>query len=192
MSTQITTGKVRFSYLNVFEPRAMAGGSDLKYSVTLLVPKSDKKTLQKIKAAIAEAKEVYLTKNSGKKLPPDLKTTLHDGDGTRPSDGEPYGPEAAGCYVITVSSKNQPVLVDRDRNEILDQRDLYSGCYGRAVINFYVYDNINGKGVSAGLNGVMKLSDGEPLAGAVVTDADWDDGWDDDDEDSDGLDDLLG
>lgn len=84
---------------------------------------------------------------------------------------------------MTVSSKNRPVLVYKDKTPITDVQELYSGCYGRAILNFYVYDTNGNKGLTAGLNGVMKLSDGEPLSGGVVTDADWDDDWEDDEED---------
>ncbi len=192
MSTQITTGKVRFSYCSLFEPRAAVAGGQETYSVTLLIDKGDKFTLDKIKAAIEEAKQNYLQKNSGKKLPSNLKTTLHDGDGERPNGGE-FGPECAGCYVITVSSKNKPVLVDKNKTPITDPQDLYSGCYGRAIINFFVYDTNGNKGISAGLNGVMKLHDGEPLSGGVVTDDDWDDDWKDPDAGANSeYDDLLG
>ncbi len=192
MSTQITTGKVRFSYCSLFEPRAAVAGGQETYSVTLLIDKGDKFTLDKIKAAVEEAKQLYLQKNSGKKLPTSLKTTLHDGDGERPNGGE-FGPECAGCYVITVSSKNKPVLVDKNKTPITDPQDLYSGCYGRAIINFFVYDTNGNKGISAGLNGVMKLHDGEPLSGGVVTDDDWDDGWEYPEAGGDsGYDDLLG
>lgn len=186
-ATQITTGKVRLSYNNLFTPRAAQEGAKEKYSTTLLIPKTDKATIKKIKAAIEAAKSAYMQKHSGKKLPTNLKTTLHDGDGERPNGGE-FGPECKGCYVITVSSNNRPVLVYADKTLITEPSELYSGCYGRAIINFYVYDTNGNKGISAGLNGVMKLEDGEPLAGGVVTDSDWDDGW----EDEDGDDDLLG
>lgn len=103
MSTQITTGKVRFSYCNLFTPRAAQEGATPKYSVTLLIPKSDKATIQKIKAAMDEAKSKFIASNSGKKLPTNLKNTLHDGDGERPNGGE-FGEECKGCYVITVAS----------------------------------------------------------------------------------------
>ena len=94
---------------------------------------------------------------------------------------------------ISVSSKNKPVLVDKNKAPIADPQELYSGCYGRAIINFYVYDTNGNKGISAGLNGIMKLHDGEPLSGGVVTDSDWDDGWEDDDDLlNTGDDDLLG
>jgi hypothetical protein len=184
-ATQITTGKVRFSYCNLFTPRAVQADAQEKYSVTLLIPKSDKATLDKIKKAIEAAKATYIQRNSGKKLPAQLKTTLHDGDGERPNGGD-FGEECKGNYSITVSSKNPPVLVHADKTPLTDQNELYSGCYGRAIINFYVYDTNGNKGISAGLNGVMKLYDGEPLGGGVVTDADWDGDWDDTDE-GDGL-----
>ena len=181
-ATQITTGKVRFSYLNVFSPRAINEGDQPKYSVTLLIPKSDKATVKKIKDAMEAAKTSYMQRNSGKKLPASLKHTMHDGDGERPNGGE-FGEECAGHYVMTVSSKNSPVLVYSDKTPITEPKELFSGCYGRAIINFYVYDTNGNKGISAGLNGLMKLYDGEPLGGGVVTDSDRDDDWEDDADD---------
>lgn len=179
--TQITTGKVRFSYVHAFEPHADQNGNE-KYSVTLLIPKRDKQTLAKISKAIENAKKNFREKNPGKKLPSNLATTLHDGDGEKTYGGE-YGPECKGCMVMTVSSKNKPVIVYADKMPMTEESELYSGCYGRAVINFYVYNNSGSVGVSAGLNGIMKLEDGEPLAGTIITDSDWDDDFDDYDVD---------
>ena len=178
--TQVTTGKVRFSYVHAFEPKPDPSNK-MKYSVTLLISKQDKQTMRKIQAAMEAAKEAFSARNGGKKLPPKLSNTLHDGDGLRES-GEPFGPECKGCYVMTVSTKNRPVVVYADKTPMTEPTELYSGCYGRAVINFYVYNTAGKIGISAGLNGLMKLEDGEPLAGGVVTDADWDDDWEDSDE----------
>ena len=172
MPTKVTTGEVRFSYVNAFVPKAMQPGQDPKYSVTLLISKSDTATLNKIKVAVEDARKAYETKNPGKKAP--QKTTIHDGDGERPS-GDLLGPECKGCYVMTVSSKNKPVIIDREKMPITDPQDLYSGCFGRAVLNFYCYDTAGNRGITAGLNGLMKTRDGEPLSGAIVTDSDWDD-----------------
>ena len=183
-STQITTGKVRFSYVHVFEPYAALDGAVPKYNVTLLIPKSDKFTLGKIAEAMAAAKAQYAESHSGKPLPANCKSTLHDGDDLRPS-GDEFGPECKGCMVMTVSSNRKPVLIDANKIPITDESELYSGCYGRAIINFYGYDTQGNKGISAGLNAIMKLHDGEPLGGGIVTDSDWDDGWTD-------TDDLLG
>ena len=179
-TTQITTGKVRFSYAHLFTPRPSLDGGPAKFSVTLLIPKTDKATLAKINSAIEAARTAFISK-TGKKLPANLASTLHDGDTFR-DNGEEFGPECKGCYVITVSSTTQPVIVDADKVPITNPQELYSGCYGRAIINFYVYDYMGKRGISAGLNGIMKLYDGEPLAGGVVTDSDWDDGWEDDDD----------
>lgn len=184
-ATQITTGRVRFSYANVFQPRAINGG-DEKYSITLIIPKSDTKTLNKIKAAIKAAKENYIAK-SGKKIPANVKTTLHDGDGTMPNSGKEYGPECKGSYVISVSAKRKPALIYSDKTPITEESEFYSGCYGRAIINFFYYNTNGNSGISAGLMGLMKLSDGEPLGGGVITDDDWAEDFEDT-----ASDDLLG
>ena len=181
--TQITTGKCRLSYVSVFSPKLLPDNVPEKFSVTLLIPKTDQKTLAKIKAAQDTAVAAFKAKNPGKKLPENMPTTLHDGDGIK-DNGDEFGPECKGHIVMTVTSKRKPVVVYSDKTPMTDPGEMYSGCYGKAVINFYVYDTAGKIGVTAGLNGIMKLEDGEPLAGGVVTDSDWDD---DDDE----YDDLI-
>ncbi len=178
-ANQVLTGKVRFSYAHVFEPKAAQNGGDPKYSVTLLLPKSDKATYGRIKAAIEAAKEAFRAKNP-KGLPANGKIAMHDGDGPMPNGGE-YGPECAGCYVINASSKNPPTVIDAFKNEIMNKTELYSGCYGRAILSLYGYDTNGNKGVAFGLEAVQKLEDGEPLGGSRVSADDFDD-----------LDDLLG
>ncbi len=178
MSTQITTGKVRLSFCHLFTPHAISDDEKEKYSVTLLIPKSDKQTKAKIDAAMAEARQKFIA--SGKKIADGCKTSLHDGDGVRPTSGEEFGPECKGHWVITVSSLRKPVLVYSDKTPLTAETELYSGCYARAIINFYAYDFRGSKGITAGLNGVMKLEDGEPLCGGVISDSDWDDDDDDD------------
>ena len=95
--------------------------------------------------------------------------------------GDPYGPECKGCYVITVSTKQKPVIVDNMRNPITDPGEVYSGCYGRAAINFYGYNSNGKKGISAGLQSIQKLHDGEPLGGARGSADDFADDFQDDD-----------
>ena len=184
MATKIVTGKVRFSFVHIFEPQAPAGGQgDPKYSVTLLIPKADSATYTKMKDAMKEAADKFRERNGAASLPVKFSHTLHDGDGERDS-GEPYGPECKGCWVITVSSKQKPVIVDAFRNEITDPGEVYSGCYGRASINFYGYNQAGKKGVSAGLLSIQKLSDGEPF-GTVGSADDFDDGFSDIEDDDD-------
>ena len=155
---KIVTGKVRFSYANVFEPQSV-NGSEPKYSVSLIIPKSDKKTLDKINKAIEVAKKEGVSKLGGK-IPANLKTPLRDGDLDRPDD-EAY----ANSYFINANSKVKPGIVDKDLQAIMDPTELYSGCYGRASIVFYAYNANGNKGIAAGLQNLQKLEDGEPLGG---------------------------
>jgi hypothetical protein len=176
MSTKVVTGKVRLSFCQLFEPKAVDGGAP-KYSVTLLIPKSDTVTLGKIKAAMAEARENFCKKNGAAALPANPINPLHDGDGMKPSSGEPYGPECKGCYVMAVScsESQKPVVVDAFGNAITDPGEVYSGCFGRASINFYGYSNRK-KGIGAGLLAIQKLHDGEPF-GTVGSADDFNDGF---------------
>lgn len=170
MSTKVITGLVRFSYAHVWEPQAINDGDDKKYSVSLIIPKSDKKTIKAIMDAIEEAKEEgRLTKFKGK-VPAKLKTPLRDGDEERPDD-EAY----ANSYFVNATSFNKPGIVDKDINPILDRDEFYSGCYGRASITFYPF-NANGNiGVACGLNHIQKLKDGEPLSGRSTPEQDFGD-----------------
>ena len=173
MSTKVITGMVRFSYANVWEPKSIKD-SDPKYSVSLIIPKDDTKTLNKIKTAIEAAKQEGASK-LGKKIPANLKTPLRDGDEDRPDD-EAY----ANSYFINANSHTKPGIVDKNVEPILDQSEFYSGCYGRASIVFYAY-NVNGnKGIAAGLQNLQKLKDGEALAGKSKPEDDFD-AWEDDD-----------
>ncbi|MBQ9685378.1 MAG: DUF2815 family protein [Oscillospiraceae bacterium] len=163
--TKVITGpKTRFSYLNANEPKAPLGGGTPKYSVSLIVPKSDTATVAKIKAAIQAAYEEGQGKLKGnsKSVPPlsTLKTPLRDGDIERPDD-EAY----ANSYFINANSTTKPGVVDGDRQPILDTSELYSGIYGRASINFYAFNSNGNRGIACGLNNLQKLADGEPLGG---------------------------
>lgn len=177
MSTKVVTGKVRFSYVQLFEAKATDGGAP-KYSVQLIIPKNDTTTLGKIRAAITEAAENFRKKNGAASLPAKPIDPLHDGDGVKPSSGEPYGPECKGCYVMSISCSEtqKPVVVDAFGNPITDPAEVYSGCYGRASVNFYGYNNRK-KGVGAGLLAIQKLHDGEPLGGARGSADDFADGF---------------
>lgn len=168
-STKVITGKVRFSYANVFEPTAMQDGQTPKYNVSIIISKSDTKTVEAIKKAIEAAKEAGKSKIADKngKIPVNLKTPLRDGDEERPDD-----PAYENSYFINANSERKPGIVDRDLNPIMSRDDFYSGCYGRASINFYAF-NVNSKGVACGLNNLQKLEDGERLAGGSSAEEDF-------------------
>ena len=162
----ITTGKVRASYVHIFQPRTPENGGDPKYSVTLLIPKTDTATINGIYAEIERAKQEGAQKAFNGNIPPQCRTPLYDGDGYRQS-GEAFGEECRGCMVITASAKQQPVVVGLDMQNILNPADVYSGCYIRANINFFAYNSNGNKGIGCGLNAVQKIEDGEPLGGRV-------------------------
>ena len=171
METKVITGKVRFCYTNVFEPVAMADGDTPKYSVCILIPKSDTKTINKIKAAIEAAKQAgkAVLANKNGQLPADaaLKLPLRDGDLERPDD-----PAYKDMYFVNANSNRKPSIVDKDLNHIMITDEFYSGCWGRASINFYAFA-VQAKGIAAGLNNLQKLEDGEPLTGGSTASEDF-------------------
>ena len=156
--TKVITGKARFSYANVWEPKSINGG-DEKYSVSLIISKDDTKTVAEIKAAIEAAKQEGKAKFGGK-IPANLKLPLRDGDVDRPDD-EAY----KNSYFVNANSKDKPQIVDKNVKPILDQSEVYSGCYGRASITFYAFNQNGNKGIACGLGNIQKLADGEPLSG---------------------------
>lgn len=166
--TKMVTGLVRFSYLHVFEPEKIDENSDAKYSVSLIIPKKDKKTIELIKERINNA---ILNGKQGKfqgKVPANLKTPLRDGDVERPED-EAY----EDSYFINASCKTKPGVVNKDRQPIIEQDEVYSGCYGLASITFYPFNTSGNKGIACGLNHIMKISDGEPLGGRNSAESDF-------------------
>ena len=172
MATKVITGvNTRWSYANVWEPKAMEGGKP-KFSVSLIIPKSDTVTVGKIKAAIEEAYREGQSKLKGnaKSVPAlsTLRTPLRDGDLVRPDD-----PAYANAYFVNANSATAPGVVDANRNDILDRSEVYSGCYGRASINFYAYNANGNRGIACGLNNLQKIRDGEPLGGRASAESDF-------------------
>lgn len=168
--TSVTTGRVRLSYVNVFQPREDMSGRK-KYSVTLLIPKTDTATVQRINDAIEAAKKKGLDGVWGGAMPPQCPVPIHDGDGVR-DNGEAYGEECRGHWVMTASANENhpPQVVDGMLNKILDQTALYSGCYAHVNINFYPYGGGNTgfkKGIGCGLGPIQKVADGDPLGGSA-------------------------
>ena len=181
--TKVITGKrTVMSYLNVNEPKTPLGGGTPKYSVSLIIPKSDTATVEKIRAAIRAAYEEGQGKlrGSGKTVPAleSIKTPLRDGDKDRKGD-EAY----KDAYFVNANSTTKPGVVDADRNTILDSSELYSGIIGRASINFYAFNSNGNRGIACGLNNIQKLADGTPLGGHSRAEDDFADLDDEDDED---------
>jgi len=157
--TKVTTGVVRLSYANVWEPRSI-NGSDPKYSCSILIPKNDTETVEAIKAAIEQAVQDGIASKWNGKKPAGLKLPLRDGDEDRPDD-ENY----KGMYFINANSKQPPQIVDRAVKPILDQTEVYSGCYVRVSVNFYAFNQNGNRGVACGLGNIQKVKDGDSLMG---------------------------
>ena len=174
----ITGPETRWSYANVWEAKSINGGTP-KFSVSLIIPKSDTRTLDKIKAAIEAAYkegEAKL-KGNGKSVPAlsAIKTPLRDGDLERPDD-EAY----ADSYFVNANSATAPGVVDANLDPILERSEVYSGVYGRASINFYAFNSNGNKGIACGLNNLQKIRDGESLGGKSSAEDDFATSVDDD------------
>lgn len=169
--TNVTTGECRLSYVNLFKPVAPRGGGEEKYSVTVLVPKTDVMTKQRIDAAISYAKAIGKDKKWDGIMPRIVAEPIYDGDGVRPSDGEDFGPECKGHWVLTAraNTAHKPELVDSMGQPIIDPTEVYSGMYGRVYLMFYPYNANGKKGIGCGLGPVMKTRDGEVLGGGSIS-----------------------
>lgn len=180
MATKVITGLCRLSYVNIFRSRSFSDGQDAKYSCCLLIPKKDTKTLDKIQEAIDEAIEKGISEKWGGKTPKNLHLPLRDGDEERADEA----PEYEGMMFLNANSNSKPGIVDADLNEILDADEVYSGCWGRASINFYPYDTKGNRGIAVGLNNVQKIKDGDRLGGSRASaESDFGDGFKDASED---------
>ena len=170
--TKVITGvKTRWSYANVWEPKSINGDAP-KYSVSLIIPKSDVKTVEALKNAIQAAYDEGQSKlkGSSKSVPAlsSIKNPLRDGDLERPDD-ETY----KESYFINANSATAPGIVDAARQPILEHSEVYSGVYGRASINLYAFNSNGNKGIACGLNNLQKISDGEPLGGKTRAEDDF-------------------
>ena len=159
----VTGPDTRWSYVNAWEPKSINGGTP-KYSVSLIIPKSDTKTIEKIKAAIEAAyhEGESKLKGNGRTVPPlaTLKTPLRDGDVERPDD-----PAYTNTYFINANNSSAPGIVDADRQPIIQRSEIYSGVYGRASVNFYAFNTNGNKGIACSLNNLQKIRDSEHLGG---------------------------
>jgi len=167
----ITGPNTRWSYANVWEPKSINGGTP-KYSISLIIPKTDTKIVARIKSAIEAA---YLEgeaklKGNGKAVPPlaAIKSPLRDGDIERPDDAA-----YENAYFINANATTAPGIVDADRNPILTRSEVYSGVYGRASISFYAFNSNGNRGIACGLNNLQKVRDGEPLGGKISAENDF-------------------
>jgi hypothetical protein len=169
---KVITSVVRFSYLIANEPRATTEGGVPKYSVSLIIPKSDTDLVKKIQSAVEAAYKEgeFKLRGAGKAVPPmtAIKNPLRDGDIERANDVA-----YKNSYFVNANSTNKPEVVDAVLNRIIETSEIYSGIYGRASITFYAFNNNGNKGIACGLNHLQKIRDGEPLGSKSTPDADF-------------------
>ncbi|MEW6957090.1 DUF2815 family protein [Trueperella pyogenes] len=161
--TRVVTGEVRLSYVNIFEAKSIQGGKP-KYSVSLIIPKSDTETIGKIERAIDAAIDAGIGKFGGKR--PNkaaLKLPLRDGDIEK--DDQAY----ANAMFVNANSPTPPQVVDANLQPILDVSEVYSGCYARVSVSFYAFNTNGNKGIACGLGNIQKLRDGEPFGGNRIS-----------------------
>lgn len=175
IATKVLTGEVRLSYAHLTEPYANPKnpGAEPKYSVTMLIPKTDTATKADIDASMKAAYEAAVV-NDWKGARPQLRNALiYDGDGVR-NDGTPFGPECKGHWVMTANSKRKPQVVHVSNLQAeLAPQDIYSGMYARVTVNFFAFSVNGNRGIGCGLGNVLKLRDGEPLSGGASAASDF-------------------
>ena len=157
LDRRIVIGPVRICYPNIFVPRSMVAGDELKYSACFLIPKEDTNLVEKIRQAIGRA-QIAGADLWGGGIPEDLKLPLRDGDGERG-----HKEEFIGHFFLNAVSRDQPGVVDRRRKEIIDPREVYPGCYCNVSLTFYPFNEGTFNGVGCGLINIQKVADGEIL-----------------------------
>lgn len=182
--TKVITGKVRLSYCHLFEAFSSFEGAAAKFSTVILVPKTDKSTIKKIKAAQQAALEQGKSTKFNGSIPKNWKNTFRDGD--EEADLE-KNPEYEGHYFMTISNNTKPGVVDQHVQPVMDASEVYSGCYARVSMNAFPFSASGNKGVSFGLNHVQKIEDGEPFGNFSKAENDFDPIEDDEEDDDDGL-----
>lgn len=168
----VTINNVRFSYVNVFQAKAPFNNpnGDAKFSVTIIVPKTNTQAKAIMDQAVAAAIEAGVSTKWNGVRPPQPAICIHDGDGVRSSDGQPFGEERKGCWVFTASCKSDrpPFVVDAQVQPIIDPTQVYSGMWGNVSVTFFPYNSAGKKGIGCGLNGLQKIRDDEPLSARVT------------------------
>jgi len=158
---KLITPVFRVSFPNVFEASSYQGGPP-KFGVTAIFdPSSFTPDDKKRWDAMQKLADVAAKDQFGKvidKLPANFKKPLRDGEEKEEMEGF-----EKGLLFASLTTKYRPEILSPDGvTNIEDSEDFYPGCYARAVVNAYAYDNV-GKGVAFGLISLKKVKDGERL-----------------------------
>jgi len=164
--TEVKTPEFRVSFPSVFKPKFNSLSGKNEYLVDALFPKKTTDMSVFKKALEAACINQWGSKDN---VPKKLRNPIKDGD---QSELEEY----SGHWYITFKAgeKYQPLVIGtkKDANGKfieLNEKEFYGGCYARAVVNAYAYDQQVNKGVSFGLGNIQKLRDGERFGGGFAT-----------------------
>lgn len=162
--TRVITPKFRVSFPQIFEPAAITEGADLKYSIAMIFDKDT--DIKELKAA---CKQAIIDKWGGNKSkwPSDLKTPFRKG-----SEKELDGYDDDSTFARAASNQ-RPGILNEYKEPMAEASELYAGCYARASVNAYAYDTAGNKGVTFGLNNVLKVADGDRLDSRVSAEDDF-------------------
>lgn len=162
MGRKVKTAEFRASFCNVFEAKGFDGGEP-KFSIAMIFPKDA--DLSELRAIAKEA----VREKFGDKAPANLRSPFRDG--AEKGELEGYGD---GVIFVNASSKQQPGIVDAKLQRVMSRDEFYAGCYARATVTAYAYDQKGNKGVAFGLHNLQKLRDGERLDGKAAAEKDFD------------------
>lgn len=157
------SGKVILSFAHLLTPDDGEMGKG-RYSGMFIIPKDDP-CIPQIKKAIDEAVKLGIADGKFKKeatKSANFKNPLRDGS---EKEGDIY----ENAYFINAKSGNKPVVIDRQRNKLTSEEDVYSGMYVAVVLSFFAFNNKGNVGIGAGLEQVLKMSDGTRLGGSSIS-----------------------
>lgn len=166
--SKVIFGPCRLSYTHLFTKHNPNGdAADGKYQTNVLIPKSEKKTIEALREAIETAKKQGIVSKWGGKEPKKLALPLNDGDD---KDDELY----EDTFFVNAKCSTRPGIVDRNKAPIVDEEEIYSGVWAIVSVTFFPYDTNGNRGIACGLNNVMKYKDDEKLGGRVSAQTDFD------------------
>lgn len=171
----VISPEFRVSYPNIFEPKLNQLSKKLEFSMVALFKKGqdikslEEKVLEALKEKWGEGK---ITKTGNQYQYTNAKSTFNirlpfRDQGDRIKDGNLPGGHEAGAIYLNLKSNKKPGLVDQTLQDIIDPNMFYAGCYARAALTPFAYDQAGNKGVSFGLGAVQKVKEGEPLGNKI-------------------------
>jgi ssDNA-binding protein len=168
-SGNLLTPEARLSFADsLFEAKSM-DGVKFTYGCTLIFDNKHKEFFEKI------VRDVVLRKWGEKGVLAyergAIKSPILDGNGPQAhskESGELWPGFGEGTFFLRVNANHdaRPYVCGHDRQVPAGKEEVYSGCWGKAVLNAYSWENPSGgRGVSFGIRAFQKFRDGESLGG---------------------------